>query len=295
MYRLLVAIARHAIGYGLVFPAILLAIAVQVLIAGPVFGSRHRIQRLIFRTCGWLFGVRYEVNPDSAPLATEGATLFMANHLSRLDFAGLYLFPPSAILMNAMYFRMPVLGPVIKAFAGSVGMVGTEQTQESKPRDLESLAGAVSAGLKIFVFPEGIQTDGRRVLRYSQGTAEMLYDAALLARHPALRNVRLQPVVLRVKTVEGENVLDTPQKWGGYAMTRGRSSLIVGMARASMTLGITIDVLVCPPLDPAQFATAADLVNAAHKTAVSIIAPGQTRTLTRKEWRARLDARDFSV
>jgi 1-acyl-sn-glycerol-3-phosphate acyltransferase len=197
--------------------------------------------------------------------------------------------------MNAMYFRMPVLGPVIKAFAASAGLVGTEQTQQSKRQDQENLVMAVSAGRNIFVFPEGIQTDGRRLLRYSKGAAEIFYDADLLARHPARRTARLQPVVLRVKTIEGEDVIDTPQKWGAYSMARGRSSVLVGMARASMVGSVTIDVLVCPPLDPRRFETAADLVNAAHAATLAIIAPGQTETLTRREWKGRLDAEDFSL
>ena len=81
MNRLLVAFGRHVVGYGIVFPVILLAVAAQILIAGPVFGSRSRIPVLIFRTCGRVFGVRFALNRDSAPFAERGATLFMANHL----------------------------------------------------------------------------------------------------------------------------------------------------------------------------------------------------------------------
>lgn len=294
MIRLLRAALRHVLGYGLVVPAILGQIAAQAMVFGPM-GNRTTLPRLIYRLAGAIFSVRFVLNPASTPFSADRPTLFLSNHLSRLDFAGLHLFPDVAILMNAMFFRMPVFGPVIRLFARSAGLIGTEQTQAGKRRDQLALAQAVDQGRNLFVFAEGIQTDGRRVLRYSQGAAEILYDPTLLAAFPALSRVQVQPVVYRVRAIEGEEMLQAPEKWGRYTLSRGRSSIFAGMSRLTLTGSIIIDVLVCPPLLPADFPDAAALVGAAHDIARRLIAPDQARTLTRGEWKRRLDTRDFSL
>jgi 1-acyl-sn-glycerol-3-phosphate acyltransferase len=295
MKPLLISAARHVIGYGLVLPLILLAIAVQVLVFGPLLQNRRTLPHLIFRLCALPFGVHFRLNPASAPFATDRTTLFLSNHLSRLDFAGLYLFPDAALMMNAMFFRMAVLGPVIRAFAASAGIVGTEQTLAGKARDLEHLAQATDQGRHIFIYAEGIQTDGRRLLRYSPGAAELFYDPVLLARHPALAKAQVQPVIYRVHSINGTDVLTTPDAWGPYSLASGRSAIFAGMSRLTKVGTITIDILVCAPLDPHDYANAADLTAAAHEVARAIIAPGQTRTLTRRQWKQRLDVRDFSL
>ena len=295
MTTVLLSILRHVVGYLVVFPAFLVAIALQALIAGPLLQDRQTIPRWMFRTCGRIFGVRYRLNPASAPFATDRPTLFLSNHLSRLDFAGLHLFPDAALLMNAMFFRMPVFGPVIRLFAHSAGIIGTEQTAAGKRQDQQALAQAVDQGRNIFVFAEGIQTDGRRLLRYSHGAAEILYDASLLADHPLLRRVQVQPVIYRVRDIDGEEMLLSPEKWGRYSLSQGRSTIFAGMSRQTLVRSTTIDILVCPPLMPADFADASALVNAAHEVARRLIAPDQARTMTRREWKRRLDLRDFSL
>ncbi|MEO8241619.1 MAG: 1-acyl-sn-glycerol-3-phosphate acyltransferase [bacterium] len=294
MLRLTRSILRHLVGYGVVFPLILLGIALQALIAGPLFGNRRTIPNLIFRACALVFAVRFTLSPTSAPFAA-GPTLFLSNHLSRLDFAGLPLFHDAAVMMNAMFFRMPVLGPIIRLFAHSAGIIATEQRQHGKARDQQQLAEAMDHGRNLFIFAEGIQTDGLRLLRYSPGAAEIFYDPALRARFPALQTARLQPVVLRVKTIEGVGVLHDPAKWGRYSLSRGRSSIFSGMSRLSLTGSITLEFLILPALDPRDFASAADLVNEAHAQTRAIIAPDQTRTMTRAQWKSRLDARDFTL
>ncbi len=242
-----------------------------------------------------VFGVRFALNPQSAPISPDNPTMFVSNHLSRFDFVGLRLFPDAAVMMNARILQMPVMGLIIKVFADSAGLIATEQSKEAKHRDHDRLGQAVQEGRNIFVFPEGIQTDGRRVLRYSMGSAEIFYEDALLAKFPALQTAQLQPVVMRVKTIEGEDVIDQPAKWDRYALAHQLSNIFVGMTRLSMIRSITVDVLVCPPLDPRDFETATDLINAAQEMARAIIAPQQVETLTRKQWKARVDARDFSI
>ncbi len=295
MKPLALSLFRHIIGYGLVVPLILLAIALQALIFGPLLRNQTTLPHFIYRLCGAIFGVRFQLNPASTPFSPDRPTLFLSNHLSRLDFAGLHLFPDAALMMNAMFFKMPVFGPIIRLFAASAGLIGTEQTQAGKRRDQQAMASALSQGRALFVYAEGIQTDGRRVLRYSQGAAEILYDPALLTQFPALTRAVVQPVIYRVRAIEGEEMLNTPEKWGRYTLSRGRSTIFAGMSRLSLTRSITIDILVCPPLIPADYETAAALTAAAQDTARTLIAPHQTKTLTRREWKRRLDERDFTL
>lgn len=242
-----------------------------------------------------IFGIRFDLNPLSAPFCDDRPTMFLSNHLSRVDFAGLHLFPDAAVMMNAMFFRMPVLGPVIRVFAQSTGIIGTEQSQENKASDQDQLGLAMQNRRNIFVFPEGIQTDGRRLLRYSKGAGEIFYNAELVSKYPALKSALVQPAVFRVKTIEGEDVIDEPGKWDRYSIAGGRVNIFAGMSRLSMVGSMTVDVLVLPPLDPGNFDNAADLINGAHEVARKIMAPGQKHALTRRQWKERLDAQDFTT
>ena len=295
MTRYIRAVFRHIIGYCIVFPAILGAIAVQALIFKPLFKNQTTVPHLIYRACGLIFGVRFTLNPDSAPFSTDNPTMFVSNHLSRLDFVVLPLFPEAAVMMNAKIHDMPLWGPIVKVFTKSSGFVATEQNHEGKQGDKTQLGQAAQEGRNIFVFPEGIQTDGRRVLRYSMGSAEIFYDPDLIANYPALGTTQLQPVVLRVKTIEGEDVLHQPAKWESYALTHKLVNIFYGMSRLSMVRSITVDVLVCPPIDPRDFDNAASLITAAQEVTREIIAPDQSEALTRRQWKARIDARDFRV
>ncbi|MFT7523344.1 MAG: hypothetical protein ACI92A_001203, partial [Candidatus Paceibacteria bacterium] len=164
-----------------------------------------------------------------------------------------------------------------------------------KTVDHEQLGRSAQDGCDIFVFPEGIQSDGRRVLRYSAGSCEVFYDADLLAKYPVLRTAYVQPVVFRVKEIDGEYVMDQAAKWDRYTLTHQITHPIAALTHLSLVRSITVDTLICPPLDPRDFDTAADLVNAAHEMTRKIIAPEQSKTLTRKQWKARVTAKDFTL
>lgn len=295
MNRYAYSLLRHVFGYLVLLPAILLAIGIQALIGKPVFGNQTVIPHLIYKACGLLFGVRFEINPEGVPITDSGNTMFVLNHLARFDFVALHLFPRAAVMMNARIHQMPIWGPIVKVFTSSSGFIATEQNSEGKGRDHTQLGAAVQDGQNIVVFPEGIQTDGLRVLRYSAGSTEIFYDADLIAQYPALKTAQVQPVILRVKSIDGQDVLDQPEKWSRYALTHKLVNIFVGMSRLTAAKSIVVDMLVCPALNPADFKTAADLMNAAHEVTRAIIAPGQTTALTRKQWKERIDARDFSL
>ncbi|MEW9922175.1 lysophospholipid acyltransferase family protein [Marimonas sp. MJW-29] len=295
MSRLFRSVLRHILGVLVFLPLLVGAIVVQAVLGNGVFRNQTAIPGLIYRACGWFLGVHFSLNPISAPVSEGNVTMFVANHLARYDFVGLHLFPNAVVMVNARVFEMPVWGSVIKIFASSSGFIPTRQSKDGKHMELDQLAQAAQEGRNAFVFPEGIQSDGRRVLRYSEGSAEIFYDKELLAKYPALRTAQLQPVVLRVKTIDGENVMDQPSKWEPYALTHQLSNPILALSRLLTTGSVTVDTLICPPLDPREFDTAADLINAAHELTRSIVAPDQTEALTRKQWKERLLSRDFSL
>jgi len=295
MRRVFRSLLRHIFGYFVFLPTFIVAIALQALLGNPVFRNQTTIPHLIYKACGRFFGVRFELNPNSAPISDDKITMFVANHLARFDFVGLHLFPNVAVMMDAKILKIPVWGTIIKVFANSSGFVATEQSKERKQGDHDQLGRAAQDGRIIFVFPEGIQSDGRRVLRYSVGSAEIFYDADLIAKYPVLRTAQLQPVVLRVKTIDSEYVMDQPSKWERYTLIHQLTHPIAALSHMSMVRSITVDALICPPLDPGDFDTAADLINAAHETTRAIIAPEQTETLTRKQWKDRVIARDFTL
>lgn len=295
MRRLFRSLLRHIFGVFVLLPALISAIVLQALLGNAVFGNQTTIPHMIYKVFGRFFGVRFALNPESAPVSDGQVTMFVANHLARFDFVGLHLFPNAVVMMNARILRIPVWGTIIKIFAESSGFIATEQNRERKQEDHEQLGRAAQDGRNIFVFPEGIQSDGRRVLRYSAGSAEVFYDADLIAKYPALRTAQLQPVVLRVKAIDGENVMEQPLKWERYSLTHQLTHPIAALSRLSMVGTIDVDVLVCPPLNPGDFETAANLINAAHEITRAIIAPEQTETLTRRQWKDRITARNLTL
>ncbi len=295
MFTTILGLTRHVIGYGVLLPMIVIGIVAQALVAGPLFGNRSLIPKLVFRAIAGLFGIRFLLDPGCSPIAPGVLTMFAFNHLARIDFACLYLLPDSALLMNALFFRMPVFGPVLKLFADSAGFVGTDQTLAGKAGDQAALATQIQKGRNVVLFPEGMQTDGKRVLRYSSGAADILYDPAMVAAFPALRQVRLQPVVLRVARIEGQDVRGQPEKWDRYTLTQRPAGIFVNMTRRAFVRRTVVEVLIRPAIDPADFGSAAEAMKAVQEVARAIVAPQQTRAMSRAQWRARIAGRDFSV
>jgi len=295
MRRFFRSLFRHVFGYLVFLPTFVILIIFQALVVKPIFKNQTTIPYLIYRSCGRFFGIRFEFNKNCAPVADDKITLFTANHLARFDFIMLDMFPNSAVMMDAKILKIPVWGTIIKLFTSSSGFVATQQNTAHKVGDLTQLGHAAQEGRNIFVFPEGIQSDGRRVLRFSQGSAEIFYDADLLAKYPALQTAQLQPVVLRVKTIDGEYMLDQPAKWEPYTLTHQLTNPIAALSCLSMVRSIVVDTLICAPLDPRDFDSAADLINAAHAVTSAIIAPEQTETLTRRQWVERVAAKDFAL
>ena len=295
MVRMILGLLRHVIGYGVLLPLIVIGIVVQALVASPVFGNRSLIPKLMYRAIGRLFGIRFVLDPASSAVAPGGPTLFVLNHLARIDFTCLYLLPDAALVMNALFFHMPVFGPVLKLFADSAGFIGTDQTLAGKAGDQAALAAQFQLGRNVVLFAEGMQTDGKRVLRYSAGAAEILYDPAMIAGFPALRGVRLHPVVLRVRRIEGQDLRGQPEKWDRYTLTQRPAGIFVNMTRRAFVRSTEVGVLICPAIDPAGFTTAVEAMKAVHEAARAIIAPSQTHAMSRSQWKARIAARNFSV
>ena len=294
MTAYLISLVRHLVGYLILLPLIIVATMIQALIVVPLTGNRKTVPHLIYRLAAFIFAIRFQMNPDSAKLSGE-PTMFVANHLSRADFMVLPLFPDAAVMMNAAFFRMPLIGPIVHLFASSAGIVGTLQSQDQKGHDLERFSKALNSGRSIFLFPEGVQTDARRVLRYSKGSAELFYDPTYSAMNQSLSTTQVQPVVLRVKKVAGKDVLNHPEKWHSFALALERTNIFKGMFRSSLVRSVDIDVLVLPPLNPSDYPDAASLMGEAQRRTQEIVAPNQTKTMTRAQWRIRLDAKDFSL
>lgn len=224
---------------------------------------------------------------DSVPV-TDQVAIFPMKHLGRMDARMVPEFPQADFMMTAHFFNMPVLGPVIKAGADASGFIATTQTKENKKKDLGNVISRLNDGVSVSLFPAGVCT-GVEMCEWSKGSLEPLFGAAGEDEHGneihLNKDVVVQPVALRVKEINGEDVLDNPEKWGKYTMILDKSPMVPTRIWRRMQLkSVTLEAQVLPVMLAKDFNSAADMMNEAHNRVRAIVNPTQQGTRKRREF-----------
>lgn len=230
---------------------------------------------------------KIEYSPDSVPV-TDKLAIFPMKHLGRMDARMVPEFPQADFMMTAHFFTMPVLGPLIKAGADASGFIATTQTKENKAKDLGNVIQRLNSGVSISLFPAGVCT-GVEMCEWSKGSLEPLFGAAGEDKDGnevfLERDVVVQPVALQVKEINGENVLDNPEKWDKYTMILDKSPMVPTRIWRRMQLkSVTLQATVLPEMLASDFNSAADMMNEAHNSARAIVNPNQVGTRKRREF-----------
>jgi 1-acyl-sn-glycerol-3-phosphate acyltransferase len=121
---------------------------------------------------------------------TQGATMFVANHVSWLDIFVIASVRGTRFVAKSEVRDWPFVGWIVEK-------AGTLFLKREARRDLARMGEAVHAALAahdcVGLFPEGTTTEGDHVLKFHGSLFE-----------PAIRNaVRIVPVALRYETREG--------------------------------------------------------------------------------------------
>ncbi|MET8532122.1 lysophospholipid acyltransferase family protein [Streptomyces sp. NPDC005065] len=178
------------------------------------------------------FGVRVRVigRPQQPAGEAHAGALVVANHISWLDIPLVAAVLPGRMLAKSEIGRWPVLG----ALAALGGTLFVERDRlRALPTTVRDIAGALRAGSRVVVFPEGSTWCGR-------GTGGRFRPAAFQAALDA--HVDVRPVRITYRTARP----DEPA--AGAAAFVGDDPLTASLWRVVTAAGLTAEIRVLPPI-----------------------------------------------
>ena len=144
------------------------------LCGGPLARFRRPLQIRWCGVCLWLLGLKLRTYGDPA---TEGAVLYVANHVSYLDIPVISRIVTGTFIAKAEVSRWPLFGYAAR-ITGTIfiNRIGAEAKAQR-----EELVTRLANGEHLIMFPEGTSTDG-------SGVAPFKSSLFSLAEHPQLRD-----------------------------------------------------------------------------------------------------------
>ena len=213
-----------------------------LVLAATLLFDRRRVALHLY-SCFWASSYVY-MNPlwrcrvsGRAKLPWHGAAVIVANHLSLVDILVLYgLYRPFKWVSKAELFRVPIVGwnMSINRYV-SLARGDRESIRKMWARCLELLR----EGSPVLIFPEGTRSDSGHLQAFKDGAFKLAAEAGC----------PLIPVAIT-----------------GTAETLPKRGLVL---RNRMDARVTV----LEPLDPAAFATPADLKDAARAAIAAAIGP----------------------
>ena len=212
------AAARLVAGLAVVLLGVLCA-PLTALVPGV---ARTVLIRLWARAVLRAFGVRLLVRGRPAP--ADGPLLVVANHVSWLDIPLVAAVLPGRMLAKKEIREWPLLGGLV-ARGGTLFI--DRDGLRALPGTVRRMAGALSGGARVVVFPEGSTWCGRAQGRFRPAAFQAALDAG----------ATVQPVRLAY----------TPH---GPAAFVADDSLAASLRRMARARGLTAELTVLPPIPP---------------------------------------------
>ncbi|MFG2988459.1 lysophospholipid acyltransferase family protein [Streptomyces sp. NPDC048257] len=234
------AVLRLAAAVALILLGILGAPPARLLPADP----RHRVVRAWSAALLRAFGIRITVHGRPGP---GGGRLLVANHISWLDIPLVAAALPCRMLAKSDIRAWPVLGRL----ARGAGTLFIERDRiRALPATIGTITGALLAGDRVTVFPEGSTWCGR-----AQGAfRRAAFQSALDARVP------VQPLRLTYLRCDGNPA--------GAPAFVGDDPLTASLWRIARARGIRAEVRLLPRIPPGRYAHRRDLAAAAQRAVV---------------------------
>ncbi|MGE7384442.1 lysophospholipid acyltransferase family protein [Streptomyces sp. NPDC004126] len=231
------AVLRLATALALVLLAVPAAPPVRLLPARP----RHALVRAWSAALVRSMGIRITVHGTPGP---AGGSLVVANHISWLDVPLVAAVLPSRMLAKSEIGAWPVIGPL----AARAGTLFIERDRiRCLPRTVAALAGAMLAGDRVTVFPEGSTWCGR-----AQGPfRRAAFQSALDARVP------VQPLRIAYRLADGS--------LAGAPAFVGDDPLTASLWRIARARGVRAEVRLLPRIPPGRHADRRVLAAAARE------------------------------
>ncbi|WP_327111987.1 1-acyl-sn-glycerol-3-phosphate acyltransferase [Streptomyces sp. NBC_01341] len=199
--------------------------------AALLLGQTHR-DRLIRRwahTVVRAFGVRIRVTGAAVPSARPSrGELVVADHVSWLDIPLIAAVLPARMLAKSEIRSWPLLGPA--ATLGGTLFIERDRLR-ALPDTVRTLAGALGAGSRVAVFPQGSTWCGRGAGgRFRPAAFQAAVDAGALVR----------PVRIRYRTTRSDAA-------GAVAFV-GDDPLAASLWRVVTAAGLTAEIHVLPQI-----------------------------------------------
>ncbi|MBI3441468.1 MAG: 1-acyl-sn-glycerol-3-phosphate acyltransferase [Proteobacteria bacterium] len=249
--------------------------ALQGAVVGPLTGDYRTIPKMLHRFMRKLFGYKIEFNAASAPLVKDKRVWFVSNHTSLMDFivAGSAL--NGTFVGKAEILKWPVIAQLVQA----AKFIGVARKSEFNDESRGKIAQNFNAGFNVIMFPEGTTGEGKKVYRFHGALLSLLYGgkATDKKKHDvALKDkVIVQPVAIRVKSVNGKNAAGNDNLRQAYTMYDEHNALRM-IWKCLQMREIVLELTAFTPLDPTNFSNANDLANKAALDIASVVNPGQT-------------------
>jgi len=267
------ALRRAVLGLA-VLPIALSMIVVQTLIMGPIFGNNKILPNIFYKAIRKLFGIKVEFNKASSPIIKDKPVWFVANHMSIADIFVIGGSVDGSFVGKGDFLKYPILAPIMR----SAKFIGVRRSAEFNPQSRAKIAENFNAGYNTIMFPEGTTSDGKEVKLFHAGLITVLFgDKATNKKGDEVklkRDVLVQPVALRVKSVNGENAIGNDKLRNLYSMYNEDSFFKRVYKRMSIK-EIIVEVTTLPPLNPKDYKDAKALINKASADVASIVNPGQ--------------------
>ncbi|MEZ0224473.1 MAG: lysophospholipid acyltransferase family protein [Alphaproteobacteria bacterium] len=268
------AVRRIAVGLA-ILPLFLTAAAVQGFLVGPLTGNYKTIPNMMYNTVRKILGFKVEFNAASAPVVKDKPAWYVANHLAGADFLVLGSALNGTFVGKDDITDRPFVAKLARAFK----FIGVRRKKEFNPQSRGKIISNFNSGFNTIMFPEGTANDGKKLSLFHAGLLTLLYGEKGVdkkGRQVALgKDVVVQPVALRVKSVSGEDAAGRDDLRACYSMWDNTRPLSRIWARLKIR-NITLELTAFPPLEPAKFSDAKELINDAALKIASVTNPGQT-------------------
>lgn len=251
----------------------LAVLPLQMLVMGPLFNDHRILPDFTLKTCRKMLGVNVEFN--DAALAKNKRTIFVANHMSYLDPIVVGSSVQGAFVGKAEAAKWPLIGQVGKAFR----TVFIQRTREYLPKAHEDIVKTLDEnGHNLILFPEGTTSDGAGVMQFKAGLFSVLFNEVAnegADLSPKVQEeVVVQPMALRVKSVDGKPVGDDQKMRDKYAWY-GDENMLRHMWKMAAIKTMEVELTVLPALHPKDFKDHKELINKAHDAVKAVVAPHQ--------------------
>ena len=268
------AAARAGLGVAAT-PVVLVLVAAQSAVVGPVFKNYTVIPNFIAGAARKLLGIKVSVNNKAAAVVDDKPVWYVANHISTLDPFVLGGTLNGSFVGKGDLLKLPIVAQALR----SVNFIGVRRQAAYNAESRGMIVDNFNSGNNVIMFPEATPGDGKKVHMFHAGLITALFGDKNIGKNKKearlQKDVVVQPVAIRVKEVEGKKALNSNRVSEAFTMAH-EHGLFNQLWKRLKVKNITVEVTPLPPLSPDNFSDAKDLINHAAAEVASVINPGQT-------------------